>query len=125
MLTYWQQRSLHDFRPPLHVLKTYLKSKRWYAIRAKYRRMDLPRQCLICGSANFELHHTNYRHLGKEHPMSLRPLCLRHHKELHQTLNRLRLMLSQTDVAIRHLALENDFDAFWDRFQPWAKSGSQ
>lgn len=93
-----------DWRPHKTILSSYLESFQWAQTQARYRASGLPCECLLCGKKRYQLHHTDYRHLGNESVISLRPLCRDHHKELHQLLNRRVMKLDQTDEALRYLS---------------------
>lgn len=117
--TYWRDRARLDYRPPPDVLRRYIHSHEWYAIRNAYKSKGLPRCCLICGKGRYDLHHTNYRRLGREPAISLRPLCRDHHTELHQYLNRYSVPLAETDSALRALAARYDPVGFEERIRPF------
>jgi len=108
--TFWAAVANGDHRPKPSTLRRYLSSPRWWLIRDRYFESPLPKRCLICDARRVQLHHTDYRNLGREPIASLRPLCAAHHKGVHQTLNRYRIFLKDSDEAIRIVA--RNFEVF-------------
>ncbi len=68
-------------------LPHYQRSELWQHTRQRYRRSDYPQRCLVCGAAEFELHHRTYARLGEEELFDLVPLCPAHHRQLHAVLD--------------------------------------
>ncbi len=64
----------------------YLRSDVWHSFNAWYRSSTYPKQCLVCGSRQFVLHHWTYLRLGYEDLQDVIPLCADHHTELHRYL---------------------------------------
>jgi len=63
--------------------EAYLASSCWKAFKSRYRKSGLPMQCRVCGRERAELHHVNYRRLGKEEFEDVIPLCRKHHAGAH------------------------------------------
>lgn len=60
----------------------YLRSTAWRDVRERYRASDLPQICM-CGSEEFQLHHTTYERVGREELEDLIPLCEACHTQAH------------------------------------------
>jgi len=67
---------------------TYLRSDHWRAVKQRYRNSKMPKRCLICKNAKYELHHRSYRRLGNERLHDLVPLCRACHQATHDHLKR-------------------------------------
>lgn len=62
----------------------YLRTKHWNMLREKYFTLN-KNICCWCGSVDYvQLHHLNYKNIGKESLDDLVPLCKSCHKELHK-----------------------------------------
>lgn len=61
----------------------YLSSEFWVEAKRRWRQAGLPRQCAVCGSNAYQLHHITYERLGREKPGDLLPLCHDHHRAVH------------------------------------------
>lgn len=74
--------------------KEYLKSKHW----AKVRKLAIKRsgnKCQLCSSkGKLNVHHNNYKNLGKELPTDLIVLCETCHKKFHNK----NITITFTDV---------------------------
>jgi len=70
---------------------SYLQSEHWQGIKDKTRVKSSSfqkRGCLICGNKCFDIHHLDYRYLGKEKlTKHIAPLCRQHHQEFHDWQN--------------------------------------
>lgn len=99
----------------------YLKSDQWRQIRELlFKRRG--RKCESCGSIeNLEIHHLNYRHLGKERPEDLKILCQPCHaredsRRKYRNLENREFaswFRARTDQD-PYDATEDDWEAFWE-----------
>lgn len=60
----------------------YLRSPAWRDVRDRYKTSDLPQVCM-CGSEQWQLHHTTYERVGRELLDDLIPLCVDCHAAAH------------------------------------------
>src|ERR1041384_467720 len=60
----------------------YLGSRAWRQVRERYKASDLPQVCR-CGATRWQLHHTTYERVGREHLEDLIPLCSECHATAH------------------------------------------
>lgn len=98
----------------------YLKSEHWKSVRETYESSGRSTKCMICGSSDYQLHHIRYDNLGREPLDDLRPLCKRHHTDVHHAHSFLRINLEDIDVAITAVTSEawpfidrRTFDNYW------------
>ena len=119
---FWRQRLKADGYPIDGLLRLYINSPYWWMTREAYKKSELPQRCLICNSIKYQLHHTIYNRLGREHLWTLRPLCANHHKALHQTLNRYNIPLAQTDEALSIIANNFNIQDWTERLKPFSVS---
>jgi hypothetical protein len=63
--------------------QSYIRSRAWSEVKARYRASNLPQKCVVCLADRVELHHRTYARLGHERLTDLVPLCRDHHKEAH------------------------------------------
>lgn len=67
--------------------KEYLKSSHWLNLRkTRIKWRNGKAKCAVCGkeSANVQLHHVSYKHLGDEKQSDLIVLCAECHKRVHE-----------------------------------------
>lgn len=97
----------------------YLASEQWQVFNQWYRSIAaLPQACLVCGSAQFILHHWNYSRCGMEWPCDVVPLCESHHAELHRWLaNGNEGKLSDVIGCLIH-CFNFDGREAWRRYKP-------
>jgi hypothetical protein len=62
----------------------YINSLWWVWFRELYRLSDKPKECEVCGSLKYQLHHLTYERRGNELLDDVVPLCWKHHKEIHR-----------------------------------------
>ncbi len=61
----------------------YIASDSWKETRREFKKKEII-MCWVCGSEkNIQIHHLNYKRVGRENPEDLVPLCGHHHKRLH------------------------------------------
>jgi hypothetical protein len=78
-----------------------LKSEHWLDIKRRYRASGLPQACW-CGETKVDLHHVTYKRIGRENLTDLRPLCRKHHDEIHAVKTGARTR-SKTPVLTRRM----------------------
>jgi hypothetical protein len=79
----------------------YLKSEHWKQFRKRFFKQKLYRKtCVVCGKRNVDLHHRTYCRLYKEKLTDVIPLCWKHYKEVHTTLENNGLEVEETYQAL-------------------------
>lgn len=82
----------------------YLKSKHWKQKKEEYELNTLlPNFCLVCKSKKYDIHHTSYARIGDESVYELIALCQKHHKEVHEFLDKNNMFLNATFKAIKEI----------------------
>lgn len=65
----------------------YLTTEHWQDFGRRYRADDRTlHECYVCGSADYELHHHTYAHIGDERFEDVVPLCRTHHAAVHKAV---------------------------------------
>lgn len=86
----------------------YIASSWWGSTRSKYCGSQLLQRCMLCGSKEFHLHHTDYRYLGCEDITKLLPLCGGHHKKLHMFLAEYGLPIEASKMCLQFVGFKGD-----------------
>jgi hypothetical protein len=109
----------------------YINSPEWREKRRRYfASKRLPKTCLVCGSAEVQLHHRTYRRLGHEHLQDLVPLCQLCHSAGHdlirrggaKSIYRIAKRLARIKAATEPLA---DLPVDWKPPSSWGWSADQ
>lgn len=83
-----RRRAVYDAYLASHAWRQ--RRKAWYA--AWLTRAGTPPACLVCNREwslrNGHLHHLTYMRIGDEDDRDLVPLCARHHRRLHEVLEK-------------------------------------
>lgn len=66
----------------------FLVSTTWSNTKQRYVNAGMPLECLICGRADYNLHHRSYGRIGEELVTDLVALCEPHHYEVHRLLKK-------------------------------------
>lgn len=98
--------------------EAYLRSDGWKSFVEAYRTLGLPQRCIACGLPKFELHHTNYKHMGVETMADVIPVCVRCHRLLHKAHRQAAIPLARPDLAFQRVFGWSDQETV-ARFQPF------
>jgi hypothetical protein len=82
---------------------SYLQSRHWQEFKDRYRQSENQKQCRICRSPKYELHHVTYKRLGAEWLADVTPLCRDCHERLHKYLKENGRSVSYSEWAICQL----------------------
>jgi hypothetical protein len=86
-------------------LAVYETSALWGLTRERYRRSDMPWECMVCRSTRVQLHHLSYEHVGHEPLDDLVPLCRDHHYEVEKRIRAWRANgLDRRQATVTYLA---------------------
>lgn len=83
--------------------QAYLASSHWHKVKQAYRQSKLPQHCLSCNSPNFQLHHREYKRLGRESIHDLLPLCSDCHSRVHEWHKNTNIKLRNTHKIIQRM----------------------
>lgn len=68
-----------------HEYRLYLESDHWRAFTKSYHEdRATAKECFVCGSSTYDLHHITYARLGHEQFEDVIALCRSHHEEVHR-----------------------------------------
>ena len=65
----------------------YIRSAEWKAVKTRYLKSKLPKNCLVCKapwSNSFHFHHRTYKNLGREFLRDLVVVCGKCHDLIHE-----------------------------------------
>lgn len=102
-----KKKKLRTFQEKLTALgfssyEAYQRSSWWKRFRSLYAaEHGLPKQCLACGSKDFQLHHITYKRLGRELLTDVIPLCGDHHLQIHDVHKHYPIGLDDFESALR------------------------
>lgn len=84
--------------------RDYMLSPEWKAVKLRYLRSHLPKDCFVCRAPyenSFHFHHRTYKNFGRERLLDIVPVCQRCHRLIHQLVRQTGKHIWQVTTKLR------------------------